>query len=148
MFTRRIIQKPFALLIAFMLLVAPAGLAIDVHLCKGSIKSISLFGTAEDCTVDEVKAAAQCPATPKKAEKTTRIGKTPCCVNHSYFSKASINTTVGSTSMVINHFVALLYTVNSPQIFAVSTNHLAKYPVSPPIVFSTNLSVLYQTFRI
>lgn len=147
MFTLRLIQKPFALLIALMLLVAPAGLAIDVHLCKGSIRSISLFGTAQECTVDEA-AVSQCPATPQKTEKTTQISKTPCCTNHSYFSKANINTTIGATGSVVIHFVASLQTFSIPQVSLIETNYLVKHPVSPPIVSSTNLSVLYQTFRI
>lgn len=147
MFTRRIIQKPFALLIALMLLIAPAGLAIDVHLCKGSIKSISFFGTAQDCTIDEVE-VIQCSATPKKTEKTTQIGKTPCCSNHSYFSKANINTTIGTAGSAVNNFVALVYTFSSPQVFAVEASYLVKHPISPPIASSTNRSVLYQTFRI
>ncbi len=142
------IIKPLAFLVAFMLLVAPAGLAIDVHLCKGNIKAISFFGTAQKCTINDV-VVTQCLTTPKKVENTPQISKTPCCANHSYFSKADISPISSSAGKTITHCVAVVQTCANTLVLPITVYSQAKNSTfSPPDLFSQKISVLYQTFRI
>ncbi len=142
------IIKPLAFLVAFMLLVAPAGLAIDVHICKGAVKSISLFGTAQDCTA-ATDVIAQCPADTKKIETPVQISKAPCCANHSFFSKADIHSTPSLLGNTVAHCAAILHSGANTLVLPVSVHSQTKNSTfSPPDLFSQKISVLYQTFRI
>lgn len=144
MFNNGHIHKLLALWVAFMLLVAPAGVTCNVHLCKGSIKSISLFGTAKGCNTDSFEACTM-PKAPSNA--AAAISKKPCCANHSYYNKANIATDGGSATHTVAQWAKVL-----PQTVIVPT---ATMPLAQsnkilplhPLIQQQSITILYQNFR-
>lgn len=65
-----------AILLAFLVLGTSTGYSIDLHFCKGHLKSISLIGTAKSCH----EASKQCPMHAGLTTDTSSEAK-DCCTN-------------------------------------------------------------------
>ncbi len=138
-----------ALLLAVLTFTASVGLAVDIHFCKNTIKNVSFFGTAENCmnTADD----GTCYSPAKTQTYThTRLSKTPCCSNHTFFTKVDI--TAQHQAADQQHSTLSIIAAVIPSTMGVATysigapNNIGHYSKSPPL--SKDFGVLYQTFRI
>jgi len=75
--------RPIALLMAILLLTSSVSFAVDMHFCKGELKSISFWGKAPSCH-EQAAAKITCPHHRKlMAEKgEAALEKSNCCDNH------------------------------------------------------------------
>ena len=74
--------RPIALLMALLLLTSSVSFAVDMHFCKGELKSISFWGKAPSCH-EQVAAKVSCHHHRKMmAEKgEAALEKSNCCDN-------------------------------------------------------------------
>jgi hypothetical protein len=75
--------RPIALLMAILLLTSSVSFAVDMHFCKGELKSISFWGKAPSCH-EQAAAKITCPHHRKMMlEKgEAALEKADCCDNH------------------------------------------------------------------
>ena len=74
--------RPIALLMALLLLTSSVSFAVDLHFCKGELKSISFWGKAPSCH-EQAAAKVSCPHHRRmKADKgEAALEKSNCCDN-------------------------------------------------------------------
>ena len=72
--------RPIALIMAFLMFFTSISFAVDVHYCKGELKSLSIFGKAKSC--HEQKAVSTCPHHAKMQKKQEDSN---CCDNKTTF---------------------------------------------------------------
>lgn len=82
-------HRIFSILMASLLLLSSTGFSVDLHFCKGQIKSFSLFGTAKSChkTVASTCNAKQksCHSSLKTQETSFKSGcEKTCCSNATF----------------------------------------------------------------
>lgn len=142
-----------ALLLAVLTFTASVGLAVDIHFCKNTIKNVSFFGTAENCKAALNSNGSGVCVNPSKATQASnlpQVSKTPCCSNHTFFSKVDI--TAQHQAADQQHSKLSIIAAVIPSTMGVATysigapNNIGHYSKSPPL--SKNFGVLYQTFRI
>lgn len=80
----RTYQRIIALTLAFLMLITSTTFAVDMHYCKGKLKSVSLLGKAKTCHEKAGKEGKSiCPYHQKIAQDTdsNKITKKDCCEN-------------------------------------------------------------------
>ena len=80
----RTYQRIVALTLAFLMLMTSVSFAVDMHYCKGELKSVSLFGKAKTCHEKAVKQdKSTCPHQQKMQEQANddKMDKNDCCEN-------------------------------------------------------------------
>lgn len=141
-----------ALLLAALTFTASVGLAVDIHFCKNTIKNVSFFGVAENCMASVDNEAARVCSNPSKVQPAaqTQVSKTPCCSNHTFFSKVDIASQHQTAVQQHSNFSiisALIPSTIGITVYNISTqSNIGNYSKSPPL--SKDFAVLYQTFRI
>lgn len=76
------IYRPIALLMAILLLTSSVSFAVDMHFCKGELKSISFWGKAPSCH-EQAAAKITCPHHQKMMleQGAAALEKSNCCDN-------------------------------------------------------------------
>lgn len=124
-----------------LILMSTIGLALDIHYCKGEVKSIGIFASAEKCCIDEEPAHCE-------DNTETHIAKKSCCENTAYYfhndepaQQTSAVSAVNQYSaivfpvMVVNHYPAVAEVISLPE------------GKDPPIGIK-DLNILYSSFLI
>lgn len=142
-----------ALLLAVLTFTASVGLAVDIHFCKNTIKNVSFFGTAENCMATLNNNGSGVCVNPSKATQASnlpQVSKTPCCSNHTFFSKVDITAqhqTADQQHSTLSIIAAVIPSTMGVAIYSIGAlNNIGHYSKSPPL--SQDFGVLYQTFRI
>lgn len=78
--------RSFALVLGCLLLISTVGPTVDIHFCKGDIKSIGIFASAESCGSNDVDACLKDSGN----EKREGFSKIPCCFNQTLSSHQEI----------------------------------------------------------
>jgi len=134
------INRIIALILAAMMFTTSIGFAVDMHYCKGELKSFSFFGKAKSC--HEQKVVKPCP---HHAKMQLQQEESNCCDNETVYVQADIEKNISSAELVdLQQFVTIfvqvfcLETTFSQQIF---TSEYYK----PPLI-ARDLPVLVQSF--
>ena len=80
----RTYQRIIALTLALLMLLTAVSFAVDMHYCKGELKSVSLFGKAKTCHEKAVEQnKPTCPHHQKMAQSSDddKVTKNDCCEN-------------------------------------------------------------------
>ncbi|MEM8526712.1 MAG: hypothetical protein AAGG68_18880, partial [Bacteroidota bacterium] len=128
-----------AVLLAFLMLVTSLSLALDIHYCKGKIKSLSIFGKAKSC--HEQKAIHTCPFHAKMQQQED----SNCCDNETTFVQADIDKVVSSVELadlqqLAIAFVQVFCPEVSPERQIIIFEHY-----KPPLI-AQDISLLVQSF--
>ncbi|KAB2917571.1 MAG: hypothetical protein F9K23_04100 [Bacteroidetes bacterium] len=150
---QKISIQVLALLLAVLTFTASVGLAVDIHFCKNTIKNVSFFGTAENCMATLNNNGSGVCVNPSKATQASnlpQVSKTPCCSNHTFFSKVDITAqhqTADQQHSTLSIIAAVIPSTMGVAIYSIGAlNNIGHYSKSPPL--SQDFGVLYQTFRI
>lgn len=142
-----------ALLLAVLTFTASVGLAVDIHFCKNTIKDVSFFGTAENCKAAISNNGSGVCTNPSKATQVSslpQVSKTPCCSNHTFFSKVDVTAqhqTADQQHSTLSIIAAAVPSTMGVATYSIGTpSNIGHYSKSPPL--SKDFGVLYQTFRI
>ncbi|MEL6718903.1 MAG: hypothetical protein AAFP82_09330 [Bacteroidota bacterium] len=114
--------------------------AVDMHYCKGELKSFSLFGKAKSC--HEKKATHTCPYHAKMQQQQDNNN---CCENETAYVQADIDKVFSSIEFTdIPLFIAVFVQVSlfennfEPQVFAFEH-------YKPPLI-ERDIPILVQSF--
>ena len=131
--------------------------AIDVHTCKGEVKSISFFGKAEACKnmnqVDVSSLPECCKAMlQKKISDDLNLSEKPCCINTSFDFKSlreQENNADISFYSEVDNFKGHFFSEKSTGIHHLRVPVKDVYRIPPPPDLSQNdFRSLYQVFII
>ena len=137
----------FALCLATLMLLTSAGITVDMHFCRGELKTLSLFGEAKSCHKTGVM--KNCP---RHAEMTTEQGdsmsRKKCCENKTLSLLADQTQEVQNFSFVLSQqvqqfliaYVAVFHTGNAME---TGTPDFAHY--KPPLIVR-DIPVHIQSF--
>lgn len=143
----------FALVMAFVIFATSVNIAIDMHYCKGELKSVSFFGKAKSCHSEIAPAMKNCPHHQKmRAESKDNYSadEKDCCNNKMVYIQSDLDQFNSSSKVVVSQelqqFVAAFIAVffKNQIVEELSSTFLA---YQPPII-SRDISVLFQTFLI
>ena len=145
----KFIYRTTALLMAFLMFFTSVGFSIDMHFCRGQLKSVNLLGKAKSCHV----VGAAMKNCPHHQQAQTAVNKTikkkDCCENQlKYFhldQDQQQNTASFSLSSLSSlQFIVVNLSTYSSTSFSnqeVTTDHLYK----PPVLFR-DIPVLFANF--
>lgn len=146
-----------AIFMAFLMLLTSAGIAVDMHYCKGELKSFSVLGKAKSChQVAQAKQSCsqhshhqQTPAIAKKT-CTKELEQKGCCSNKTVvlqvdqdqeFNSISIELNKAQECFLIAYVSSLLPTSN------ISTDAPSYRTYKPPLI-TRDHPVLFEQFLI
>lgn len=114
--------------------------AMDMHYCKGELKSLSIFGKAKSC--HEQKAAPTCPHHAKMQQQQEDNN---CCDNESTFVQADIDKVFSSVEFAdLQQFVlAFVQVFFVEQDFEQQVSAFEHY--KPPLI-AQDIPILVQSF--
>jgi hypothetical protein len=137
-------HKIFAISLAFLLLFSSSGLAMDMHYCKGELKSISFFGTVKSCHLQ--------PELPPchKTQKEEKEHQNECCENQQMvIEKTNFNATnpqlVSFENLTIEFVCTWVTVFVTSQDITIKAGSLPEY--KPPLP-KRNIQAHLQTFII
>jgi hypothetical protein len=118
------------------------GISLDIHFCRGNIKSIGVFAAAEKCS-EEVE------ITSCDNHSDSDFSKTPCCSNEQFFYQAG---NAEKPSNYVNTETTALDLIfqcdGNSETFVFSSEIVLTYNGSDPPLVVKDLNILYDTFLI
>lgn len=139
-----------ALCMVVLLLTSSVSFAVDMHFCKGELKSISFWGKAPSCH-EQAAAKISCPHHRKMMAEQgeAALEKANCCDNHTVLVEANHERQIQAASELelnpsLQHFL-IAYTVS-----LLPAEDIARTPASylnykPPLI-ARDIPVLTQSF--
>ena len=129
---------------AILVLAASVGIAIDVHFCHDSVKSIGVYTLADECSTVESESSN---FSIEMCEDSESLSCEDCCHNESFFNKISTEVTfqINKNQSLVSHVIepnwqiSRLELISSDYAFA----DLGQYVPLPK-----NRQVLFQSFLI
>lgn len=142
--------RPIALIMAILLFTSSVSFAVDMHFCKGELKSISFWGKAPSCH-EQAAAKISCPHHRKiMAEKgEAALKKSNCCDNHTVQVEADHERqTQAAVELELNPTLQYFLIAYTASLF--TTEDIARMPVpylnyKPPLI-PRDIPVLTQSF--
>lgn len=138
----------FALFMAFMMFVTSVGYAVDMHYCKGELKSFNFFGKAKSC--HEVTSMKNCPFHQEMSEQHTEssMEKKGCCENKTHWVQSDQDQQVQTSGFVLkNHLqqfiIAYVHVFFLDNVIQKKSLSFALY--KPPLI-QRDVPVLFQSF--
>ncbi len=136
----KVLRSIVSLVLAALVLVASSSFTVNMHLCGGSVQSVSLIEKAEPCAME--KLALQCKA-------KTNIKKSPCCEDEELtFEGNDFNATQIAKAEIQNNFwIAIAFTplqFSSP----LNSSQHSSFSIYKPPLLQRNIPVLIQSFLI
>ena len=133
---------------AFLIMGSSSGLAIDVHYCQGTLKSLSFWGHAKNC--HELAQSSHCKH--KQSEMLCDLSdKKDCCKNEKDFIKLDQDQWTCDVEWELNGSEKLLAIVFPNSKVNAAQTDIKRYvdlpPQIPPLI-QVHATILFQTFRI
>lgn len=148
--TYRILSVSLALLVFF----SSVGLTIDMHYCKGELKSVAFIGKAKSCHDTQSSSTKKmCPHHQKMMDMGEDITaeQNNCCQNKTMRSQSDDDKTIVISDVIVpnvtlNYVVAFVTTQFSINLSSINQNtYIEDY--HPPII-SRDIYVLHESFII
>jgi len=125
---------------AILMFTTSISFAVDIHYCKGELKSLSIFGKAKSC--HQQKATPTCPHHAKMQQQQEDSN---CCDNESTFVQADIDKIPSSIEFTdlqqfVVAFVQIFFLRNSFEQEDIAFEHY-----KPPLI-TRDIPILVQSF--
>jgi len=131
------------------MLVTSTGIAIDMHFCKGSFKSVSVFGKAAGC-VEMLTDTVVNDCINHNKETSPLLAKKKCCSNSAVF--CMVDAATNQCVIVTKHLqkcTQLSYFIDRTSLSVKNTHISYGLYTKPPLIINVkDYRNLYQTFRI
>ena len=140
-----------ALLLAGLMLATTLNLSIDMHFCKGELKSVALFGKATSCHAPATAKSPKrtCPNHPPEKQQGESVHKKGCCQNRGFQIHADIDEQVLAQDVLLPLQPVQLFTLTSEGFNPVSLDPVGESPVykryKPPLI-QKDIPVLFETY--
>jgi hypothetical protein len=119
------------------------GFTIDMHICQGKVKAVSVMGEAPKCLNMEVGNFC------KPTDAFTTIAKTKCCSNASFHSEFSVATEMEFSSELPNLVLGINpYFLVAAEIPFQKKEQTDSYHSPPDSWQGKTMLILHQTFLI
>jgi len=142
----KLFRQILVLTLALLLLVSSTGISVGMHLCGGKIQSLSIFGKAESCGMEQKQEALP----PCHQPQQKQVKDKGCCENHNFVVQ---RLDAGADTKIVLHKtpdVKLLVAIKVVilQLYAPETATTPAYALytSPPL--ARDIPVLVQSFLI
>lgn len=147
----RTYQRIIALTLALLMLMTSVSFAVDMHYCKGELKSVSLFGKAKTCHEKAVEQdKPTCPHHQKMQQQSNddEMDKNNCCENKTTIIQADDDRTksnlVTPTFQQLQQF-AIAYVLAFHAKITTDKQSIQEFSYQSPII-SRDIYVLSETF--
>lgn len=143
----KLIRQIILLTLTLLVLVSSTGFAVGKHLCAGELRSISLYGLAKACPMEQPK--QETPPCHDTAHEETPQKDNNCCEDETLLIDALEHTT-NAKAAIHNHvpdlkFVAA-FSLTLAHLLASEATPVTSYiPYSPPPL-ARDIPVLVQSF--
>ena len=141
----KLIHQFLAVSLAFLVGITAVGFSIDVHFCKGDIKSLAFWGTAQSC---HQSAAKQCPNHPSDVMDADEENN--CCNNESLFIQSNDDQQISQDQIIAEQDAqdfGLLAVTAQYNLYIQVYNDADFQHYRPPLI-SKDLPVLFESFLI
>jgi len=142
-------QRALSLALVMLMVTSSVSFSMDLHLCQGHIKSVSLFGEAKACYPNEQLEHCGHQICTRDIDKHTSISKKPCCINdtlifQSLEYQASLDLTKQDKPILPNLF-GIIASRSFIQLDLSRCSFHQFYPHQPPLP-QRNTIILFQHF--
>lgn len=138
----------FALTMAALMFCTSISFAVDLHYCKGDLKSFSLIGKAKTCH-EMAQAKAHCPHHAKMMQKASKMDEEKgCCENKTLHFQFDQDQQIESIDFAIST-PSLQFLVAYVTVFVqknISIRHTPNFLTYKPPTIERNIPVLFQSF--
>ena len=145
--------KLVALFLCFLMVFSSIGLSIDIHICQGSIKSVSFFGNKATCEMmknDAKNKSFHCKMS--KSKHCAKMGskkQKDCCHNEKIEVKKVENISASSFKSFVSNEITIISFLLLPEYQ--NKKNLIVYNFrnyKPPLISKTDVFIEFQTFLI
>ena len=139
-----------ALIFALLILTTSMGFAVDMHYCRGQLKSISFFGKAKSCHEISKTTKKACPFHQQDdfEQDDKGIKKKDCCENKTKYFQADQDFTSKIFDLSINNQPSQFASTSIAVLPFVSTSQFAKpsYTYYKPPLITKDIPIFIQSF--
>ena len=125
---------------AVLMFITSISFAMDIHYCKGELKSLSIFGKAKSC--HEQKATPTCP---HHAKMQQQQDDNNCCDNETTFVQADIDKVFSTLELTDLQPFVLVFTQVFYLEYSFEQQVLAFEHYKPPLI-AQDIPILVQSF--